>query len=294
MSRNNWNFRGLVSLMAAVGFLIITVTGLVVYIMPHGRIAYRTDWRFLGLSKTTCGDMHILGGLLLLVAIGFHIYFNWKSLMSYLVTRTTRSLNLKKEIAVSLIVGSWVVMNAMFHIPPLSYILDLNEYVKSSWIVSNKYEPPFGHAERLSFNTFCSKRNMPLEKARSKLKDKGITVTDTNDNVAEIAKRNGISPMELYSFIEHLEPTISAPSAGAAVTPEAIHEQSAGSGIGRKTLSEVARLTKMDPAAIQARLAGAKIELKENEALRSAAQRNKLSVPELLKVILIEDYRPGR
>ena len=294
MSQNNWNFRGLVSLMAGVGLLIIAVTGVVVYIVPHGRIAYWTDWRFLGLTKTTWGDMHVLGGLLLLVAVGFHVYLNWKPLMSYLVARTTGSLNLKKEIAVSLIVGCWVVLSAMFHLPPLSYVLDLSEYVKSSWIVSNKYEPPFGHAERLGFSTFCRKLNMPMGKARSELENKGITVTDTKDTVAEIARRNGMSPMELYSFIEHLEPTISAPPAGVGLTPEAIREKFAGTGIGRKTLSEVARLTKMDPATIQTRLAAAKIEVKENEALKSAAQRHKMPVLELLKVILIENYRPEK
>jgi hypothetical protein len=292
LNKSKWNTRGLASLVTAVSFLIMTFTGTVAYIMPHGRIAYWTDWRLLGLSKTCWENIHILGGLLFLVAICFHVYFNWTSLTSYLVDKTRQALNLKKEMALSLVVAFWVVMSAVLHLPPLSYVLDLNDYVKASWIVNKDYEPPFGHAERLSFKTFCRKLNIPLDKAKADLEANRIRITDNGESLAEIAKHNGITPMKLYSFIEHLEPAITPPADVTSLTPEAVEERFAGTGIGRKNVTEIAGLLNMDPTEIKARLRALKIEVKEGEALRKAAERNKLPPLELLKAALIKGYNP--
>jgi hypothetical protein len=83
MKSHAWNGRGLTSLMTAAGFLIMTVSGIVAFIVPHGRIAYWTDWRFFGLTKNNWGDIHVIGCALFLIAGGFHIYFNWRPLTSY-------------------------------------------------------------------------------------------------------------------------------------------------------------------------------------------------------------------
>jgi hypothetical protein len=48
------------------------------YIEPHGRVAYWTKWSFLGLEKDQWGNIHIFSGLLFLVAGGFHLYYNLK------------------------------------------------------------------------------------------------------------------------------------------------------------------------------------------------------------------------
>lgn len=294
LDKSKWNTRGLASLITAVGFVIVTFTGIIAYIMPHGRIAYWTNWSFLGLSKTNWENIHILGGLFFLVAIGFHVYFNWKSLTNYLVDKTRQALNLKREMALSIVAGCWIVLSAIFCLPPLSYVLDLNDYVKASWVINKDYEPPFGHAELLGLDAFCRKLNIPVEKARSELEANRIKLTDNSESLARIAENNGITPMKLYSLIEHLEPAISPPADATSLTPEAIEERFAGSGIGRKTVREIAGLMHMDAAEIKARLAVSNIEVKEGEALRKAAKRNNLSPMELLKAILIEDYRPKR
>lgn len=49
-------------------------------------MAYWADWRMGGLSKTQWGDIHINVGLLFLLALGLHIYYNWKPLMANLKT----------------------------------------------------------------------------------------------------------------------------------------------------------------------------------------------------------------
>jgi hypothetical protein len=60
------------------------VTGVILYIVPHGRIAYWSDWRLFGLSKEEWGDIHVNLGLLFLLSIFLHLYFNWKPILLYL------------------------------------------------------------------------------------------------------------------------------------------------------------------------------------------------------------------
>ena len=96
MKDKKWHFRGLTSLFTTVGFLVMAATGLVAYITPQGRIAYWNDWHLLGLSKTQWGNIHIISSILFVIAGSFHIYFNWKALLNYLVDKVKGGLKLKK------------------------------------------------------------------------------------------------------------------------------------------------------------------------------------------------------
>jgi len=62
----------------------MVLTSIVLFIVPQGRVAYWADWRLWGLTKTDWGNIHINLGLLFLIALFVHIYYNWKPLISYL------------------------------------------------------------------------------------------------------------------------------------------------------------------------------------------------------------------
>ena len=46
------NFKGLTSFLTLSGFILMTVTGIVLFFEPEGRIAYWTNWTFWGLTKS--------------------------------------------------------------------------------------------------------------------------------------------------------------------------------------------------------------------------------------------------
>ena len=75
--------RGLTSFFTLFGFLIMSITGLVLYVVPQGRIAYWVTWKFLGMTKTEWGNIHIISSILFILAGAFHIYFNWSILINY-------------------------------------------------------------------------------------------------------------------------------------------------------------------------------------------------------------------
>jgi hypothetical protein len=76
--------RRVVSLTSALSFVVTVVTSVVLYIVPQGRIAYWANWRLWGLTKEQWGGIHINVGILFIIGLGFHIYYNWKPMMTYL------------------------------------------------------------------------------------------------------------------------------------------------------------------------------------------------------------------
>ncbi len=293
MRTNQFNSRGLTSLLIAVGFLILTISGGVSYVVPHGRIAYWTDWRFLGLSKTNWADIHLIGSVLFLIAGGVHIYLNWKPLTRYLLDSARGGLRLTTELGLAVFLALWVIVSAIFNIPPLSYIPDLGEFAKNSW-VSRQYEPPFGRAELLSLKSFCSKQDIPLQEALAELGKSGIQVRDGEAILADTAKSNGTSPLRLYMIVKHLEGKTQRREEANAMTPQAVEEKFAGSGIGRKTLSEITSSLNLDGSQVITRLASKNLGVKDDEPLKQAAERLGLQPIELLKAVMIEGYKPQK
>jgi len=60
--------RPFVAFVVTFAFLITTITGIVLYIVPQGRIANWVDWHLLWLGKDQWADLHILLGLVFILA----------------------------------------------------------------------------------------------------------------------------------------------------------------------------------------------------------------------------------
>ncbi len=207
--------------------------------------------------------------------------------------RAKGSFRLEKEVGVTGLVALLVILSAIYTIPPLSYIPDLGEAAKNSW-VSREYEPPFGRAELLSLKSFCRKQDIPLQEAITELGISGILVRDPESTLAEAAKSNGTSPLRLYMIVKRLEGKAVTRVEATVLTPEAVEEKFAGSGIGRKTLSEITSFLNLDGAKLRSRLASTNLGLKDDESLKQAAERLGLQPIELLKAALIDGYKPQK
>ncbi|MCK5800838.1 MAG: DUF4405 domain-containing protein [Deltaproteobacteria bacterium] len=288
-----WNTRGLTSLLTLVGFLLMAVTGLVLYVVPQGRIAYWVDWHIFGLSKQQWGDIHILSSLLFVVVGIIHVYLNWRPLWGYLKDKSRGGVRLKKELAISLIALVALTVSGIFRLPPLAYLLDLNDVIKAAWVTQKDYEPPFGHAELLSLGGFCQKTDIPLPAALAELRRRNLKKVDATISVKDIAQANHLSPLDLYRMIKHLERP-SKPPQGLRLTPKSVEQHFAGKGIGNKTLATLAQRAGQSIAAIEARLAKQNIKSDRTTPLKTLAQDQKIPALELLKAALVEGYTPKR
>jgi hypothetical protein len=291
MREKRWSGRAFTSLCSLVSFALLCFTGIMLYVAPHGRVAYWTKWQFLALEKDQWGAIHLFSGFLLLIAGGFHLYYNWKPLIKYLSGKIESALRYKKELGISLAILLWIVVSGIWSLPPLVYVSELGESIKYSWITSPELEPPFGHAELVSLQTFCKKQRIPLDQAMMELRKAGFRVDSPKSTLAEIADSQRSSGMGVYAVIKKLETKPEAMQPGAVWTPEKIEEVFSGTGLGNKTIGQIVKDMALEPEKVYLRLKRAGVEAQDDDKMKQLADENNTTPIKILTVVLIEDSR---
>jgi ABC-type Fe3+-siderophore transport system permease subunit len=123
--------RKITSLTALVSFLLLLLNSVVLYIAPHGRIAYWADWRFWGLTKTEWANQHIIIGILFLVAIFVHTYYNWKPVVAYLKNQARQVRVFTREFNIALLLVVACTIGAYAEISPFRWVHEFSESIKS-------------------------------------------------------------------------------------------------------------------------------------------------------------------
>lgn len=289
MKEKNWSGRAFTSLCSLISFILLCFTGIILYVEPHGRVAYWTKWQFLSLEKDQWGNIHIYSGLLFLIAGGFHIYYNWKPLIKYLSGKIESTLRYKREMAISCAVFIWIMISGIWSLPPLVYVTDLGETIKNSWITSPELEPPFGHAELVSLQTFCKKQRIPLDQAMLELRNAGFTVDSPKSTLVQIAESKQTSGMGVYAVIKKLEAKLAAMNPGETWTSEKVEETFAGSGLGNKSIGQIIKEMELDKTKVYQRLKSIDIEANEGDTLKSLADKNNTTPIKLMTAILVDN-----
>ncbi|MBW2513409.1 MAG: DUF4405 domain-containing protein [Deltaproteobacteria bacterium] len=289
MNKQRWNGRAFTSLCSLVGFILLCLTGILLYVGPHGRVAYWTKWQFWGIEKDQWGAVHTFSGLLFLIAGGFHLYYNWKPLIKYLSGKIENALRYKRELVGSSFIFLWIFISGIWSLPPLVYVSDLGEAIKNSWVTSPELEPPFGHAELVSLQTFCKKQRIPLDQAMAELRTAGFTVDTPKSTLAEIADSKRVSGMDVYAVIKKLEVKTEAMQPDVVWTPEKIEEVFSGTGLGNKTIEQIIKELQLKPDSVYQRLEKAGIEAQKGERIKKLADEHQTTPIKILTIVLIKD-----
>ena len=288
MAQSRWSGRVFTSLCSLVSFILLLLTGLILFIEPHGRVAYWTNWSLAGLEKDQWGQVHIYTGLLFVIAGGFHLYYNWAPLIRYLSQKIETGLRHKRELVFSGLILIWVFVSGVSSLPPLVWVSDLGEAIKSAWVSSPALEPPFGHAELVSLKTLCKKQRIPLDKAMAALRSAGFTVENPQQKLIQIAESKGTSGMGVYAVIQKLEAQPPEVTAGVAWTAEKIEETFAGTGLGNKTLAQIIKELKLDSERVRQKLNRAGIAAEVSDKIKALAKKNQSTPIKVLTLMLVE------
>lgn len=291
------HLRGFISLLTALSFLIMTISGVILFITPQGRIAYWLDWTFLGISKTQWGDMHITTSLLFALAGLWHTWLNWRALVSYFQDKVKKTMALKMELVAATVITVFCTVGGIYKTPPLSYILDLNDFIKGSWVKTAEDEPIISHAELMTLKNFLKKVDIELEPALAELAKNGVKVSGSDQKLLDISRNNGRSPAAIYNMLKPLEgkpadkpvaaPPVKASASEAKWTAELVQEKFEGKGVGRRTLADICQEFGLDQEKIKTKLAGRKISMVSGDTLKKVADEKGELPIEILKVILV-------
>ncbi len=284
MRKNKQSTRSLIAFLVTWSFLVLTVTGIVLYIVPQGRVAYWVHWSLAGMEKDQWGWVHMMFGGVFIVTGVLHLYFNWKPFKQYLADRVKGHLAMKREVFIASAMTLVIILLSVFNLPPASWVIELNAWVKSAWVGSPELEPPFGHAEEVSLAGLARRMDLDLELAMSALRSQGIGFESQRDSLEKIARANHTTPMALYALIRQRQQPPEV--VHAPMSPDEIEARYAGTGLGRKRVAEICSTVGIDLEQGLAKLSAAGIEANGEEVARELADRYGVSPIDLVKIML--------
>lgn len=223
------NMKKITSLTMLITLILEVLTSVILYIVPHGRVAYWADWRLWGLTKTQWADQHLNLGILFILAAFLHLYYNWKPIVAYLKNKAREVKIFTGSFNIALILTVIFALGTYFLLPPFSTVLEFSESIKNA--ASEKYgEPPYGHAELSSFKLFTRKMGLDPAKSMDLLTAAGVKVKDGGQTIGDIAKTNRMTPKAVYEIMKKAQ----RQPAGDAAFPD-----SPPPGFGKRLLADI-------------------------------------------------------
>ena len=248
--------------------IMMTYTGTILYISPHGRVAYWTNWELFGWSKDQFAEVHTTFMVLFIAATLLHVYYNWKPLTSYMKNQAKAFVFFTKEMLAAVAVVLLFLFGTLYTVVPFSTFLDFGEEMKESWVAKSQ-EPPYGHAEESTLKDFSQKTGYDLEELLSVLSEHSIEASQT-DTLENIAMDQGKTPGEIFSLI-----TASLGSKTPKVT-----------GLGRKSVEQVAKALDMEIEAFIEVLKKMGIEAKGTDKFKPTLEKQGYNVREVVEELL--------
>ena len=199
-TNKQFNWRAFVSVLTALSFIGMTFTGVILFVVPPGRIANWTGWTLLALTKHQWSGLHIWFSFIFVVASAFHVYLNWKPFVSYFKNKVSKAFALRAEWALALVVCAAVSLGTLGDVRPFSSLVAWNESIKHSWDRSEQ-RAPIPHAELLTFTELAKQiGDVDLETMLANLKARGIEVNSPDVVLGDLAEACNMTPSRLYDI----------------------------------------------------------------------------------------------
>lgn len=208
-----FQLRGFTSLLLTWCFLVLSVSGVVLYFTPRGRVANWTGWTLFGLEKGEWQGVHMNLAVLFLLVTALHLYLNWNLFWSYLKKKASLSVNLKWELLLATIVTAVILVGTIVNVLPFGALTTYNERIKDYW----EREPitaPIPHAEELTLAQLAQSLGVPIEEAVDALRQEGLTVDSSSAKTGEVAAANRLTPSDVYAILTRRFPDAHQPGAG--------------------------------------------------------------------------------
>ncbi|MCK5170862.1 MAG: DUF4405 domain-containing protein [Bacteroidales bacterium] len=199
---NKFNWQSFISIGLLLSFIVMLISGIVLYIAPEGSLSRWIGWDILNLSKKQWEHQHTIFSYLFILFSIFHVFkINWSYLISYFVFEKFKMINLK-EIIVAVVITVLIFMGTLLNWSPFKNVIQFGSNISDSY--AEKVEiPNIPDAEKLSLKDFSEKvSKVSYEEVYNKLINIDFKSIDENIIVSEFCKINKIAPQELYKILK--------------------------------------------------------------------------------------------
>ena len=268
---NNMSLKKITSLTMMLTMIVMTYTGIILFITPPGRIAHWTQWKMLGMTKEQFASVHSTFMVLFILATMLHVYYNWKPLTSYMKNQAKQMIVFTKEMVVACLLTVVFFTGALYEISPFSNFLNFGSDIKESW--EKEYgTPPYSHAELSSLDELLRKLDYDLVQSEKILHQNSINYT-LKQSLEDIAKENGISPQKIYNML-HVKLKKEDPSQAKKL-----------SGLGKKSIKAVAGVMGLTTEELIEKLSRLGIQAKADDKFKTIVEAYDQSPSDVVKAL---------
>ncbi len=188
-----------ISLSLGLVFIIMFLSSGVLYFIPDRRVTDWSAWSFLFLDKQQWDNLHINLGILFLVLLVWHIYYNWKPIKNYLKEKKKLVL-FTKEFNFSLLLVSLFMVGTIWMIFPLSFLVNVGNGIKA-FNALERGNPPFAYAEEATLRDYAILTGVSHDQLVENLQREGIKFEE-RETIKKVAEQNNLTPESLSRMIE--------------------------------------------------------------------------------------------
>lgn len=199
---NKFNWQSFISIGLLLSFIVMLISGIVLYIAPEGSLSRWIGWDILNLSKKQWEYQHTIFSYLFILFSIFHVFkINWSYLISYFVIEKFKMINLK-EIIVAVLITVFIFLGTLFNWSPFKNVIQFGNKISDSY-VEDVEMPNIPDAEKLSLKDFAKEVfNISYSDLVSNLEKFNFDKVDENSTVIDFCNLNNITPKEFYlSFL---------------------------------------------------------------------------------------------
>lgn len=199
---NKFSWQSFISIGLLFSFIIMFISGLILYVAPEGSLSRWIGWDVFNLTKKQWEQQHTIFSYLFILFTIFHIFkINWGLLLSYFVPENLKIKNYK-ELIIALCITIFVFVGTLVNLNPFKYILQLGNEISDAY-AKNIEMPNVSDAEKLSMKDFSEKvLHSDYNKVSALLSQYNFFDLDQEITVKDFCEINDITPNELYKILK--------------------------------------------------------------------------------------------
>jgi hypothetical protein len=197
MKKFNWQV--FISLNLFFTFLLMLLSGLILYLKPEGTVARWLDWKMLGVEKSGWESMHTVFSFLFMAFALFHMLkVHLLNLSSYFFNNRSGR---KRELYGSLAITVVFLVGTVFYLPPFDWIYQGGNALSDQWakevVVKNESIEP-----RQSILKVGSALGLDRKELQKWKKQEGMGTLSLEGSLVKNAPRVGLTPYTLYKKLK--------------------------------------------------------------------------------------------
>ncbi len=213
-----FQWRALVALSLLGAGTILSLSGVILYIAPSGRVAKTIEWHLLWLDKDQWEAVHTGFGIFFIILFGYHLKYNWRSIVAYSRRKLASAIKLRTELAWSTFLVFGLLAIAILDLPPIRPIMDFGESFGTYWerwgeghgyYVTSEEEAHEEEAPdisgkgwgRLTVATLAEEKGISVDEALARLSAAGIEAKP-DDYLLTLSGKSGFSPKEIADLVD--------------------------------------------------------------------------------------------